>query len=135
MSSPRVGTLTGSITWSDGTNFNGFGVVGLVLPTSGGTNWPELSLEPGSPRQRLPLWSTIPIVDGAFNNQVGLWYNADIDPPNTTYVIYYYDTSLKQVGVPSGIADAFTISAAQTTPPVYTLTAPVAGTVVPTPDA
>ena len=134
MSSPRVGTLTGTITWSDGTNFNGFGVVGLVLPTSSGVAWPELSLEPGTPRQRLPLWSTIPIVEGTFNNQVGLWYNADINPPNTQYVIYYYDTSLKQVGIPSSISDAFTISAAQTTPPTYTLTVPIAGTTVPVPD-
>lgn len=135
--SPRVGKLTGTITWSDGSSFNGFAVVGLVLPTSSGTAWPELTLEPGSPRQRLPLWSTIPIINGAFNQQLGLWFNEDINPPNTKYIIYYYDTSLKTpaVGVPSGIGDAFTVTADPTTPPTYTLTAPIAGTAVPTPDS
>lgn len=135
MSAPRIGKLNGEITWDDGSLFNGFGVVGLVLPTSGGVDWPELTIEPNTPRQRLPLWATIPIVNGEFNNQVGLWFNADIDPPNTKYVIYYYDSSGKQVGVPTNSADFFTITAAETTPTMYTLVAPTAGTVVPNPEA
>lgn len=137
MASPNIGKLTGTITWSDSSLFNGYAVVGLVLPTSSGTAWPELTLEPGSPRQRLPLWSTIPIINGEFNQQIGLWYNEDIDPPNSKYAIYYYDSALRDpaVGVPVDFNDFFTISAATTTPPTYTLTAPIAGTVVPTPDS
>lgn len=134
MANPRVGKLTGTISWSDGSLFNGFAVIGLVLPTSGGNPWPELSIEPNSPQQRIPIWSTIPISAGAFNTSVGLWYNEDIDPPNTKYAIYYYDSSLEQVGAPSSASDFFTITAATTTPPTYTLTVPIAGTVVPDPE-
>lgn len=133
MSTPRTAKLSGTIQWSDGSNFNGFGVVGLVFPTSGGAAWPELSIEPNSPRQRIPQWAVIPIVDGAFNNQVGLWFNADIDPPNTKYAIFYYDSSNKLVGQPSSSSDFFQVTADPVAPPTYTLTVPTAGTSVPDP--
>jgi hypothetical protein len=131
---PQIGKLTGTITWSDGSNFNGFAVIGLVFPTSSGAAWPELSLEPNSFRQRIPQWSVIPIVDGAFNSSVGLFYNENIDPPNTKYAIYYYDSSNKVVGSPSAPADFFIISAPTTTPTMYTLTVPIAGTAIPNPE-
>jgi len=131
MSTPRISKLSGTITWSDGSNFNGFATLGLVFPTSSGTAWPELTLEPHQPRQVIPTWSTIPINDGEFNQALGVWFTADINPPNTKYCIYYFDTSGKRVGSPSTDADFFTVTADPTTPTTYTLTVPIAGTAVP----
>lgn len=133
MANPRSAKLSGTITWSDGSNFNGFAVVALVFPTSGGSAWPELVIEPGSPRQRIPVWSTIPIVNGVFNQSCGLWFNADINPPNTKYAIFYYDAANKLVASPSSDSDFFTVTADPTTPTTYTLTVPTAGTAVPSP--
>jgi len=133
MPSPRTAKLSGTITWSDGSLFNGFGVVGVVLPTSASILWPELTIEPNEPRQRLPLWYTIPIKDGVFNQQLGVWFTDDINPPNTKYAIYYYDSSQKRVGSPASPSDFFTVTADPTAPPAYTLTVPTAGTTIPTP--
>ena len=130
---PRVAKLSGTITWSDGSNFNGFAVIGLVFPTSGGNNWPALTIEPNSPKQEIPQWTAVPIVDGSFNNQIGLWYNTDIDPPNTKYAIWYLDAAYKYVGSPTNSSDFFQVTADPTAPPTYTLTVPIAGTTVPTP--
>lgn len=135
MAEPRNGKLAGTILWSDGSNFSGFAIIGLVVPTSNGTAWPELAIDPGSPRQRIPLWLTVPIKDGAFNTQVGLWYNEDIDPPNSKYCCYLYDNAMKQVGAPATSADFFTVSSEYTTIVAPTLTVPVASSVIPVPNA
>ena len=126
-------TAIGTILWSDGTPFNGFAQIGLILPTSSGTAWPELTIQPNAPRQRLPLWMTIPIVNGVFNNQCGIWFNPSIDPPNTKYCVYFYDSSMKQIAGPTTPADFFTVTADPTTITIPTLTAPIAGTVIPVP--
>jgi len=133
MPNPQSARLSGDIRWSDNSPFNGFGVIGLVLPTAGGINWPELTIEPNAPKQRLPLWSTIPIKAGIFNQALGLWFTNDISPPNTKYAIWYYDTSGKMVGMPTDASDFFTVTLNPTTPPVYTLTVPSVGTEIPNP--
>lgn len=135
MAEPRNGKLAGTILWSDGSNFSGFAIIGLVVPTASGTAWPELAIDPGSPRQRIPLWITCPIKAGTFNNQIGLWYTDDIDPPNSKYCVYFYDTAMKQVGAPATSADFFTVSSAYTTIVAPTLTVPIAGTVIPVPNS
>lgn len=134
MSELRIGKLGGTINWSDGSPFNGYAVVGIVLPTVAAVPWVAATLENSLIRQVLPLWAGIPIEAGVFNTAAGLLYNADINPPNTKYAIYYFDQSLQQVGTPSGAGDFFTIAAATTIPPTYTLTVPTAGTTVPVPN-
>lgn len=133
MAAPRIAKISGTFSWSNGDLFNGFLVLALVFPTSGGAAWPEITVEPNQSRQRIPVWITIPIKDGVANQQCGVFYNADIDPPNTKYASYYYDTSLKSVASPSSSSDFFTVSADPTTPTTYTLTVPTAGTAVPSP--
>lgn len=134
MANPRSAKFTTTpVLWSDGSNFNGFAVIALVFPTASGVNWPELTIEPGTPRQRLPIWHTVPIVDGVFNQALGLWYNTDINPPNTKYAIWYYDTANKLVAAPSSASDFFTVTDTPVAPTVYTLTVPIAGTAVPSP--
>ena len=133
MPSPQVAKLAGTILWSDGSLFQGFAVIGLVLPQSGSVDWPELTIEPNSPRQRIPLWSTIPIKDGVFNQALGLWFNTDINPPNSKYAIWLYDASNKQVVAPGSSADFFTVTTDPHTIVVVAPTVPSASTVVPNP--
>lgn len=133
---PQVATLSQSttITWSNGDLFNGFLLLGLVLPNSGST-WVEVDLGGQSPAERIPLFTRVPVVDGKFDNSVGVLYNSSISPPNTKYAAWYYDASSyppRQIAGPSAL---FTVSSATLTPPALTLTAPTAGTTPPTPDA
>jgi len=131
---PQSAKLNGVITWSDGSLFNGFAVIGLILPTSSGVAWPELTIEPNDLKQRLPLWSTIPIKDGSFNQALGLWFNTAINPPNSKYALWLYDLSGKQVLAPASSGDFFTVMTNPHTISVSSLTVPTAGTVIPNPD-
>lgn len=129
----RVGKPTGTITWSDGSLFNGFAVVGIVLPTTGGSAYPEIQLEGNTSRFEIPIWATIPIKDGAFHSQSGLWYNADINPPNTKYAIYYYDSAWVQIAGPASSSDFFLVASESFTPTTYTLNVPTLSTTIPVP--
>lgn len=120
------------ITWSDGSLFNGFLVLMLVIPTYSGVPSPGIIVEPMSPRQPIPDRVTIPIVEGILNQSTEVYYNSSIDPPNTKYCPFYYDGALKSLNTPTS-SDFFVINTPVFTPPVPTLTPPVASTTVPTP--
>ena len=127
---PRIGKLTGTITWSDGSPFNGFAEICLVLPvTSANATWPKLSVQQSTPLE-VPIWTRVPINGGLFEPSTGLWFNADLTPVGTKYAIYYYDLNGVLLGSPTGL---FTISGELTTPPIYTLTVPQSGTAIPAP--
>ena len=133
---PSVATLsqTASIAWSDGTLFNGFLLIGLVVPITG-TAWAELDLGGQSPGERIPLYTKVPVIEGQFSNEVGVIYNTSISPPNSKYACWYYDNSNYPVRQIAGPSTLFTVTSATLTPPALTLTVPTAGTVAPTPDA
>lgn len=121
---------TSTVTWSDGTNFNGFALVGLVMPTSG-TDWSFVARGSMSSGQKLPVFAMIPIVDGLFNTSLGLYFNADIEPPNSKYVYWFYDSTRRQIAGPSAL---FSVTADPIVLPALTITAPTAGSTIPTPD-
>lgn len=127
----RKAKISNTFTWSDGSNFTGYLYVALVIPTSGGSDWPELHIDDISPRQRLPLRFIIPIINGAANQNVSLIFNADINPPNSQYGAYIFDSARKQVAGPSSL---FTVTADPVAIPALTLTVPIAGSVVTAPD-
>lgn len=136
-SSPRTAQLTSAanIAWSNGSLFDGFALVGLAVPVdpdNSNAPWPQLMKGRGSfPFQRLPLWAKIPIIQGVFDSNSTLFFNADIDPPNTQYVAYFYDSANVRRGTSSGL---FTVSADPTTVTIPTLTAPTAAGAPPTPE-
>lgn len=133
---PQSATLDQSVTvsWSNGDTFNGFMLVGLVVPSTGGTAWAELDLGGQAPGERIPLWTKVPIVDGKFDSTVGILYNAAIAPPNTKYAAWYYDQSTNPPRQIAGPSDLFTVTSTPLTPPSLTLTVPTAGVTPPTPD-
>ncbi len=128
MSTPRKATFsqTQTFTWSTGQAFNGAAIVGVVIPTTGGTTetvYPEINY--GNVPENYPLpkgFARIPIDDGKLHSNLGLFYNSDITPPNTQYVHYIIDSTNKLVAGPGAL---FTVSASPITLPTLTLTSPV----------
>lgn len=133
---PQYATLSQSesITWSNGDLFNGFLLLGLVVPIGGSTAWAELDLGGQSPGERIPIFTRVPVVNGQFDNSVGVIYNSSIAPPNTKYACWYYDQSSNPPRKIAGPSSLFTVSSSTLTPPALTLTVPTAGTVAPSPD-
>ncbi len=130
--SPRIGKFpTTTVAWSDGSAFNGFALVGLIPATDGVTSYTEGDFGLMFPSERLPAFSIIPISNGLFNASLGLYYNADISPINTTYNLRYYDTTKRLIAGPSS---PFTVSADPVVLPALTLTAPITGGTAPTPN-
>lgn len=114
------------VQWSNGANFTGFLLVGLVLPTG----YEQGYFQTAYPFVPLPTFLKVPINNGTFHPAEGITYNADIEPPNSKYVCWYYDNTGAQIAGPSSL---FTVSTGTCTPPSLTLTAPSAGSTLPTP--
>lgn len=124
----------GTIQWDNGSSFDGFLLVQLAYPIdTNGLTWPTMSKGAGSlPRQRLPQGCKIPITDGNFDQNSRLWYNADIDPPNSQYFAWFYTNENKQIAGPT---DAFQITMPTTLIDVPTLPAPALNFTPPAPIA
>lgn len=128
----RKGVPTGTVSWSDGTPFDGVLWIGLKSLVNGSAvAWPTFSLGNRSSRRVIPIWSPIPIAEGAYGTNFGVWYNADITPHDSQYIAYYYDSNGVQIAGPSS---AFSVSSATFSVPALTLTVPTMGS-NPTPDS
>ena len=134
-STPRVGKFpqTTTVAWSDGTKFTGFAYIGLIDPTYGtsddatSTDWLMFY-----PQIKVPDRAIIPIVEGKYNNSLGLYYNADLTPPNSTYKMILYDSTKRAV---TALSAAFSVTADPiSTLPAPTPTAPTAGSSFPAAD-
>jgi hypothetical protein len=134
---PRIGKFDQSqiFQWSDGTNFNGAAIIGLTRPTADGTPqtaW--INVNYGDTDENLPLptsFALIPIQDGKLDDALGLFYNEDITPPNTQYVHYIIDSTMRIIAGPGNL---FTVNSATVTLPLLTLNAPLTnGSIIPVP--
>ena len=117
------------VTWSDGSLFSGYLLLGLALPTdSATTQWAYVNLYGTS--QQLPKWTVIPIIEGAVDNNTSIFPNTQLDPPNTKYAVYWYDNTWKLIyPFPAGtLPSLVTITGATYTITQPTLTAPTAAT-------
>lgn len=125
-SNPRVAKFDGNqtITWSNGSPFNGFALIGIVLPTSGGTPWAYVSPGDNYPGAAVPTFQYASINDGKLNTQAGVFYNEDLSPPNSKYAVWYYDLTGRPIG---NVAGQFYATAPTVTLPTTTLTAPAEG--------
>ena len=117
------------VQWTDATNFNGFLLVSLVLPSTG--SYTEAVYSNSFPQIPVPDFLVCPIINGTFSSGVGILWNADITPPNTKYISWYYDSTGRQVAGPSAV---WTVTSSTASPPSATLTAPTAGTTPFTPN-
>ncbi len=99
---PRVGKFPQdtTITWSDDSLFTGILYVALVPPsynTVTDDDATSVNYESFYPALKIPVRVGIPIVNGKFNDSLGLFYNADMTPPNSRYACRLYDSTLRAV--------------------------------------
>ena len=131
---PATATITPSTTtvkWSNTKNFNGWLALGLAVPTLASIPYPTISTDAASPQIRLPIWITVPIVDGVMNQNTSVYLTTSIEPPSCQYVAYWYDINFALISGPSAL---FTVTSSPYTITVPTLTIPVAAVTGPTPD-
>ena len=106
--------------WSNGDNFDGYMLVGIVVPS--GKPRCEIGLYSGT--VDVPVFTLIPITNGVFDQSTGLIYTSDLTPPGAQYVAWLCDKTLQQIGA---MATAFTVTSSPWTPPSITATVPSAG--------
>ncbi len=130
---PRIGLFPQvQIFWDNGGPFNGFCLVGLIPPILDAVTYLEGDFGLAYPTDPLPQFAIIPIINGYFNGSVGLYYNEDISPPNTTYNARFYDTTKRLIAGPS---PAFTVASNPIDSiPSPSLPIPQAGGTPPSPD-
>lgn len=132
--SPQVAHLTGSVTWSDGSTFDGWLLLGLVLPENADGQWPTTVIAGATMPQRLPIWTKIPIRAGAIDGQTTVLFNTSVEPPNSRYVAYWYDRNHRRIF--PAVATPPTPFSITTTPyaiSLPTLTVPSNSSTLPTP--
>jgi hypothetical protein len=130
----RIGypSASQSVAWSDGTPFNGYALAGLNgLLGTGSTVWPSISLGNRFAKRTIPAARMLPIVEGRFDQSSWLYFNADVTPPGSLYVAYFYDTNDKLV---AGWSSTFSVTGTSFTVPTPSLPAPTQGATF-TPDS
>lgn len=134
-STPRVGKFPQSttISWSDGSLFTGILYVALVPPEySEDDDATSVDYLAFYPALKIPTRVGIPIIEGKFNDSLGLFYNEDLTPPNSRYACRLYDITKRAVTSMSALfeVDANPID----TLPALAPTAPAVGDTIPQPD-
>jgi hypothetical protein len=128
MSLPRQAKFsqTQEFLWSTGEKFNGAAIIGFVIPTTAGTAetvYPKISFGGSSESYNLPKgFARVAINEGKLSSELGLFYNADVTPPNTQYIHYLIDSTNKIVAGPGTV---FSVTSDPITLPTLTLTSPV----------
>lgn len=135
MSTPRVGKFSQdtTISWSDGSLFTGILYVALVPPEySEDDDATSVDYLTFYPPQKIADRVGIPVVNGKFNNALGLFYNEDLSPPNSRYACRLYDITKRAVTSMSSLfeVDNNPID----TLPALAPTAPAVGDTIPQPD-
>lgn len=133
MAAPRTAKLSGTVTWSNGANFDGFIAIGVAVPTVSGVAYPTISMDATFPPLNLPLWTFVPVKDGAIDQNTKLFFNADLEPPGCRYAAYWYDVNYKRI-FPAGSASLFDITVDPFSITVPTLAVPTTAVTAPVPE-
>jgi len=132
MSTPlRIGKFPQDrLLWDNGANFNGYAWIS-VIPGDNECEYTTGQTGNSFPAETLPQFSVIPIVEGRYNSSLGLFYNADISPPGSTYIARFYDTT--QCCLIAGPTDPFIVDSNPIDSiPAVTLPTPTEGGTAPT---
>jgi hypothetical protein len=113
MSFPSYAKVASSVTyeWSDDRTFSGYLLIGLVPPT--GRSFANIDKQMTS--VIAPPFVRIKITNGVPDQNIGVIYTTDLNPPGFRYVAWLEDEQKTQVAGPSEI---FTITSA-TFEPVF----------------
>lgn len=118
-SDPRTSAiaLSTQALWSNGATFDG--VLRFTLSSSNGA----VGLKNTDQHTRIPKYTDLRIVDGALaQSEPSLFYNADLNPPGTTYTAQFVD--MFGTAIASVAGGAFSVSNPTTTVTVPVLTVP-----------
>lgn len=123
-----VATSVNPVTWSSGTNFDGYVLILLAMPTGYSTQSAFIQGQnPVMPiAKRWRFW----ISDGNIDQGSTIPYSVSIEPPNTAYAVYWYDLNDNLIAGPTSLV---TIGASPYVLTVPTLTAPASTSVIPAP--
>lgn len=91
MGTEQKAELTGTITYSDSSNFTGWLLLGLVPPLRGATPYTTFYKKYTKERVKLPQWITFPVRDGEILANAKIRFNSSIEPPNTKYAAFFVD--------------------------------------------
>jgi hypothetical protein len=116
-------------TWSDGSLFTGFLLVGIIAPTYSGVTVPFVGYD-NIPSDASPTFILCPITDGIISSACGLIPSANLQPPNCAYVAWLYDVTKKLVAGPSTL----TATSTTITVPTFSPVKPAYGVTAPTPN-
>lgn len=140
---PQVSQLSTSpnpVVWQDGSLFDGYLWLGLVLPNPGpgmsasAVPYTSPYLWAANRAQKLPQYIKVPIINGSIDQGTQIFFNANIDPPGTTYVAYWFDRNGAMIAPANGSAVPFSVTQTSTTLMVPTLPLPnYSGAPAPTP--
>jgi hypothetical protein len=61
---------TSTITWSDGTPFNGYVILIMALPTQGTQQWTQVALRDCKPKRKCPQRVKISIREGVYDTEL-----------------------------------------------------------------
>ena len=125
----QLSTIPATVQWQSGQNFDGYVWMGLVLPNG----YSQPTVVNSYIIQQFPVFTKVPIVNGAIDNTTGVFWNSDIDPPGTQYVAYYMDNNNALIAPTSGTAMPFSIGGSVATLTVPTLPQPVYSAANPVP--
>ncbi len=126
MAYPAIATLTGTVTYSNGTTpLDGYIILLLAFPTG----YTSASIANQLIPQPIGDHIKVRVQQGVYDQSARIYQNASIEPPNTQYVAYYYDNNDTQLGHTA----LFTIATSPYTITVPSFIVPSATAVVPTP--
>lgn len=126
MAYPLVATLSGTVTYSNGTTLLDGSVLLLVAFPTG---YSSASIANQLVPQPIGDHIKVRIQQGQYDQSARIYYSSALEPPNTKYVAYFYDNNNSSLGVTS----LFTISSSPFTITVPSFAVPTAVAVVPTP--
>jgi hypothetical protein len=127
--------LTPTFIYPDGTLFNGYFEIIMVLPSNSGAQWTQASLRGSNPRLVVPQRYKIPIVEGKVDIRTRLWQTIALVPSHIVYAIFIYDSVDR-------LMHSYPALYSATTDPIFSLSGtfivdfdPTPGVTVPSPDS
>ena len=122
---PTISTLSGTVTWSDGSLFDGYLLLIIAFPVG----YSSASIKNQLVVQPIGDHIKVRIIQGVYDQAARIYQNLFLEPPNTQYVAYYFDNNDKELGH-TGL---FTIATSPYTITQPTLALPAATIIIPSP--
>jgi hypothetical protein len=92
-------TTADTISWSDGTPFNGYVALIGTLPEASSASWTRIALRDTYPALRLPTRIKLPIREGVLDESARVYKTTSIVPPQVRYSAFWYDSTDRLIAI------------------------------------